>query len=213
VATARTPEQAAIQGALDVFLAEELPGRQHPILESARCDAAETMAHGRALWLATLGYLIVVEVIGQNVARTPTTFARNGSEACFMAGAQEFAARAITPRDARALYGLRCSLAHEYGLHSARSSVRHLFALRQYGPLVEHPAIDWIQVPDPNDASKTLWPTAKPENQTWVNVREVGVFAEELITNLRAEHAAGRVALAPGLSYVDVRDHSQFIIS
>src|SRR5580658_9777038 len=115
------------------------------------------MAHGRALWLATLGYIIVVEV-GQNVARASTTFERNGSEACFMAGAQEFAARAITPRDARALYGLRCSLAHEYGLRSARSSVRHLFALRQYGPLVEHPAIDWIQVPDPNDASKTLWP-------------------------------------------------------
>jgi hypothetical protein len=168
------------------------------------------MGHGQALWLATLGYLIVVEVIGQNVAKAHTTFRRKGSEECFMAGAQEFAARSVTAKDARALYGLRCSFAHEYGLRSAKSSVRHQFALRRDGPLVEHPEIDWMQIPDPCDASKKVWPTAKPENWTWINLLEVGVFVEELISNLRAEHAAGRVVLAQGVTYLELRDRSQF---
>jgi hypothetical protein len=212
MSTPVSPNEAAVTSALDVFLAPELPGNSHPVLESARRDAAETMAHGAALWLGTLGYLIVLEVIGQNVALMQTAFSRKGSEACFMAGAQEFAARPITPKDARALYGLRCSLAHDYGLRSAKRSVRHVFALRQSGPLVEHPAADWTSEPDPLDPSKRVWPTAKAANQTWINVREVGVFVEELIANLRGEHAAGRVAPAPGVTQLDLRDR-QFIIT
>jgi hypothetical protein len=140
--TSPDPEAAANKAAIDVFLAIALPNKQHAILESARRDAAETMQHGQALWLGTLGYLIIVEVIGQNVARTATLLPRNGSEACFIAGAQEFAARPMPPKDARALYGLRCSLAHEYGLRSTRSKTRHLFALDQVGPLVKHPTTD-----------------------------------------------------------------------
>jgi len=209
---APTPDQAQARDSLDVFLALVLPGSQYPILESARRDAAETMAHGQALWLATLGYLIVVEVIGQNVAMEKTTFSRTGSEACFMAGAQEFAARSITAKDARALYGLRCSLAHDYGLRSSRRSVRHLFALREAGPLVEHPVIDWTTVQDPLDASKNVWPTATSMNQTIINVREVGVFVEELVSNLRSQHVAGQVAIAPGVTPLELRERSQFII-
>ena len=129
-----------------------------------------------------------------------------------MAGAQEFAARPVTPKDARALYGLRCALAHEYSLKSTKSSVRHLFALRQDGLLVEHPVVDWARVSDPNDATKTIWPTERPENQTKINLLEVGAFVEELVTNVRAEHAAGRVALAPGATAFDLRNRSQFVI-
>lgn len=205
--------QAAVQEALDVFLAEQLVGSAYPILESARRDAAETMEHGQALWLATLGYLIIVEIIGQNLARENTTYTRGKSEACFMAGAQEFAARAVTEKDARALYGLRCSLGHEYGLRSSKSSIRHLFALREDGPLVVHPIIDWVQVSDPNDSSKKVWPTATSQNQTWVNVRDVATFVEGLIGHLRAEHAAGRVALAPGVSPLELRERDTFIVT
>lgn len=211
--TVPTPQEAAERAALDVFLATTLPNRQVPILEAARRDAAETMLHGEALWLATLGYLIILEVIGQSVGRPNSTLPRGNSTERFVAGAQEFAARPVSPYDARALYGLRCSLAHEYGLLSANSNTRHIFALRQVGPLVKHPVAAWASVPDPGDPSKRVWPTAMPQNETWINVREVGVFVEELIANLRTEHSAGNVALAPGLTHLELRNKSQFLLT
>jgi hypothetical protein len=153
-------------------------------------------------------------MLGQSVARPNTAFPnRSGSLSRFIAGAREFATRQITSQDARALYGLRCAFAHEYGLRSAASSTHHLFALDRIGPLVKHPAILWVQIPDPNDATRMIWPNPTAANQTCVNVIEVGVFVEELVQNVRAKHRAGHVALAPGTDAMQLRNFSQFLIT
>jgi hypothetical protein len=39
------------------------------------------------------------------------------------------------------------------------------------------------------------------------------VFVEELIQNLRSEHTAGNVDLAPGITAMELREHSQFVIA
>ena len=51
------------------------------------------MQHGQALWLATLGYLIVIEMLGRTVCRLTTTFpTRTSPTDRFLAGALEFVA-------------------------------------------------------------------------------------------------------------------------
>lgn len=60
MATTNTDSKAA----LDAFLAENAHGnRQFGLLDAALRDARMTMANGDALWLATLGYLVVLEVL------------------------------------------------------------------------------------------------------------------------------------------------------
>jgi len=68
-------ELAAQQSALDLYLRVKQAGdSQIPTLDAALCDARVTMAAGQALWLATAGYLIVIEMMGQTVARSSTKF-------------------------------------------------------------------------------------------------------------------------------------------
>jgi hypothetical protein len=173
------------------------------MLDAALRDARVTMQQGNALWLATLGYLIVLEMLGRTVAKPNTAFPNRTSPASrFVAGTQEFAIRLVTRDDARALYGLRCALAHEYGLRSAATNTRHLFALDQTGPLVRHPTIPWATGTNPTAT-----------NQTWVNVLEVGRFVEEIAGNVRTEHDAGRVELAPDMDAMQLQNFGQFLIT
>lgn len=213
--TSQTPADLAFeQQALENYLREPALGETRlPQLQAALGDARNTAEHGDALWLATLGYLIVIEMLGGTVARPSTPFtSRSKSTESFVAGCQEFAARAVTPKDARALYGLRCALAHEYGLLSASASVRHAFELNRAGALVVHPLKDWEQVTDPADPSKKTWPNPTKQNVTKINVIAVWDFVEELVQNVRNEFAAGNVRIAPGNDAMQLINFGQYLI-
>jgi hypothetical protein len=178
--------------ALDRFL-EEWDGHRtrKSTLEAGLRDARETMKAGVALWLATLGYLVVVEHLGSSIARQSTVYPeRLASEAAFKAAALEFSDGGIAEDEAEALYSLRCALGHQYGLRNRR---RHIFTLDQVSPLVVLPTIPW-------DGTRSN----ASRSQTVVNVREVGRFVEGLVSNARRDHAAGLVALAPGKSAEDL---------
>jgi hypothetical protein len=191
------------KAALDTFLAE-WDGVSFPIstLEAGLRDARVTMAEGKALWLATLGYLVTLELLGAGVARRRTKFPdRAGSEKRFTAGAREFAAGRISPPTASALYSLRCSLAHEFGL---RNQPRHVFLLAQDGPLAKHPRRPWDGTPSG---------AVKRSVQTRVNVRAVGALVEGVVEQARALHKVGQVELAPGRAAADLLAFGRFYIS
>ena len=80
---------ASDRAALDDYL-EVWDGESNDVstLEAGLRDARYTMASGTSLWLATLGYLVVVEQLGRLVARPGTKYPRAGSEQCFVAGAR-----------------------------------------------------------------------------------------------------------------------------
>jgi hypothetical protein len=198
-AAAAADERAALTAYLRVSGKDESP---RPLLDAAMRDARETMAHGKALWLATLGYLIIVEVVGGAVARPSTAFPdRGGAGKRFQAGAREFAPSTMTRQDAEALYGLRCALAHEYGLHSKKGQKRHIFTLTQTGTLVVHPPTPWTPGTNPT-----------PQVVTTVNVRAVGDFVEKLVAEVRLQHQAANVTLAPGITSMDLRNYGQMLI-
>jgi hypothetical protein len=48
---------------------------------------------------------------------------------------------------------------------------------------------------------------------TVVNVREVGIFVEELVENVRDEHRKGLVRVAPGMTPLEIRTFGQFVIT
>jgi hypothetical protein len=149
------------------------------------------MLHGKALWLSTLGYLVVAEQIGKFTARPGTAYPRDGSEQCSIAGLREFAPRRIGPREASGLYGLRCSLAHEYGLRNPPRSPKkesRVFVLTQDGPLIRHARVKW---------DGTSQGARKKAMRTRVNVRAVGDLVESIVANLRLENQRGAVRIAP----------------
>jgi len=174
---------------LDSYLAEwDGLSQEKSTLEAALRDARVTMKTGDALWLATLGYLIVLEQLGRMVARPNTRFPnRKGVETRFKAGVLEFADDPSDSDLSSALYSLRCSLAHEYGL---RNRERHVFILTRSNAFIRPASVPW---------DGTVEGAGRLEMNTVVNVREVGNYVESVVTAVRSEHALGNVELAPGL--------------
>jgi hypothetical protein len=188
--------------ALRAYLKPLTPGARVSVLEAAVRDARETMAHGQALWLATLGYLIVLEQLGARVARPSTAFpSRNGSEVAFKAGALEFAPNPSDVDLADALYSLRCAWAHEYGL---RNRTKRIFMYRQNGPIAVQPTRAW---------DGTLAGATNLDMQTIVNVRAVGDYVEEIVSSVRAEFETGGVVLAPGADAASLQLLGGFVIT
>jgi len=157
------------------------------VLEGSLRDARATMEHGTAPWLAALGYLVVLEQVGANLARPDTRFRfRTSKELRFRAGALEFAPNPKDERLASALYALRCGLAHESGLQARRL----VFVLTRDGPLITYPRTPW-------DGSREALMTQPV--MTVVNVRAVGRYVEAVVAEARNEFAQGRVELAPNV--------------
>jgi hypothetical protein len=163
--------------ALDFFLAEfkQGPGPTSN-LELALRDARTAMAN-KALWLAALGYLVTVEVVGRTLARPNTAFPnRKKDSEYFRAGLLEFAPHPVSDRARGGFWNLRCGLAHHYQLRDGD----HRFTLAEWGPI-------WAQ------------PSARGEPE-WVNLAALGEYVEALVRNARHEHQSGSVRLrrAPG---------------
>jgi hypothetical protein len=68
------------------------------------------------MWLATLGYLVVVEQVGHSVKmRSAPARTSSGSRASFLRAVTDFGDPALTDQDRHTLYDVRCALAHKYG--------------------------------------------------------------------------------------------------
>jgi hypothetical protein len=156
-------------------------------LEAALRDARVTMEHGQALWLATLGYLSVVEQIGFRLARPSTQFPqRNGKGKRFRAGVLEFGPNPSDTKLADAMWSLRCALSHEYGLASEQ---KRIFMLTRTTTLIIHPTTQWD---GSIEGAKSL------DCQTIMSVTAIGKYVEELVSTVREEATTGGVISAPG---------------
>src|SRR5262245_54024261 len=69
------------------------------------------LRHGKAVWLGTLVYLVLLDHFGQVLAPKP----RAPSPEPFMEPLTDFAP-ALDVRDRQMLYALRCSFAHQFAL-------------------------------------------------------------------------------------------------
>lgn len=102
----------------------------------------------KAIWLATLGYFVAVELIGRTIRKPETEFQDRRKEwQCFRAGLLEFADEPVSARGRETLWALRCALAHHYQLQEAGKR----FVLSREGPL-------WAS------------PTAQTGGAHWINV-------------------------------------------
>jgi hypothetical protein len=161
------------------------------------------MADGKALWLATLGYLVVFELLGQSVARPKTRYpCRNHPGERFEAGIREFSDSRVSDRIRRALWSLRCGVAHEVALRGDRQ--RHVFQISQAGALVRHPRGQW---------DGTAADAKRQSARTRVNVRAVGALAEDVVAKVRELHRASGLTLAPGRTVDDLSTFGSFRIS
>jgi hypothetical protein len=171
-------------------------------LELALRDARTAYEHDTAIWLATLGYLIAAEQIGTRLARPSTIFPdRSARNKCFRAGILEFGPNPTDANLGSALWSLRCSLAHEYGLVSEQ---KRIFMLRRTKELIVHPTVPW-------DGSVAT--AGDLDSQTIVNVREVVRYVEDLVATARSESKAGQVVLAPGVNQDEFEVYGGIFVS
>lgn len=126
----------------------------------------------KALWLAALGYLVTVEVVGRTLVRPETEYPnRKRDSQCLRAGLLEFAPHPVSDRARGGLWKLRCGLAHHYQLRDGD----HRFTLAEWGPI-------WAQ------------PSARGEPEL-VNLAALSEYVESLVRNALHEHQFGRVHL------------------
>lgn len=141
------------------------------------------------LWLGNFGFLALFDQLGKAVAKP------NGSATLtpFERAVVDFAGE--TPDTAAALYALRNSLAHSYGLVNKNAADRsYLFSVDAApslagGPIVELPNRPWEGDPDQIAG-----------RQTDVHFRALGVAALRALDEVRRLFAAGDLGLAPGMT-------------
>lgn len=125
-------------------------------------------------WLGTIGYLALLDQIGGCFKpKGIATITGN----CVIKALRYYTS--ISQRDADAIYALRCSLAHDFGLFNynpKKPNLTHLFTLHQSpsGPVVKLPTIQWD-----GDYQNIV-----PDNSTWINLEALGDMVEEIYLEL-----------------------------
>jgi len=140
--------------------------------------------HDLASWPGTFVYLVLLEQIGKTLRPKggrdlpPKAGKKLSDEHPLERALRQFAAGNVTLTQRKALYALRCALAHEYGLFNASKSPdynRH-FTLTDSGPMFLRPKVKWNgSYSNPNLGSATT-----------VNVIKVADMAEEVVRSVRA---------------------------
>jgi hypothetical protein len=187
------------QEALDAFFAEFKPGERVSTLEAAIRDARWARKHWEkektsGLWLVSLGYLIVLEILGNAVARSATLFPNRKSQSDrFIAGALEFSSDPSQRSVGDTLWRLRCALSHEYALISRSYS----FGYRRTGEMIKDAITPW---------DRTSAGAKEFDQTTWINLLAVWDYVETLVSNAREEHTHGNVVIAPHIVGVDEFD-------
>lgn len=185
------------QEALDAFILSNGVGVSS--LHSALDEAQKTVEKAHALWLGVLGHLVVAELIGSTVTKPGSTFKRQFPNQRFHAGILEFAPHPVSERNAQALWALRCSIGHIFGLSKEHpgKGPHFRFILRESGPFIR-PALktwDGKRTPVPYDDMR-----ARRREATLVNVCKVYEYVERLVSNLIHHHERQNVRIRPGLS-------------
>lgn len=116
----------------------------------------------------------------------------------------------MSPANAEALWGLRCSIGHVYGLSKAHPSPggpHFRFALHEKGPIIRKANVPWdgTALPVPYDNL-----TARRRHATAVNVHAVGDYVERLVANVRTHHARGAVELSSNVTASQVLAFRQY---
>jgi hypothetical protein len=188
--------------AVRAYLKEKDQSGRDSILDSALRDARVTMKGREAMWLATLGYLVLLEQVGKNVARPGTKFKdRSNSTTRFRAGALEWSDDDTDTRLSDTLYALRCTLAHEYSLRGTEKP--YVFMYTRSGPIVRYAEEDWDGIVD---GAKRF------EMQTVVNVVAVGEYVEAVVASLRAAGQRGEVEMERHATVEDLLLFGSFVV-
>lgn len=163
--------QPSDQEALDAYILPSGPGEPISYLQAALGDAEATRSGERpALWLATLGYLVIIEQVSNTVQSTNTPIRRDKDDRrSFVVTLQEFGDSELEDDQREVLYDVRCALAHNFGLTASGRT----FAYDVEGPMLTPLGGDPIVV----------------------NLTKVWALVEALVSKLRAEHLAGHVRI------------------
>jgi len=145
-------------------------------------------------WLGALGYMAVLDHVGGTLrpARVPRL------EGTGIRLALRYFAPSLSPEEIDAIYALRCSFAHDFGLvnmppdasRRARKSLTHWFALSSAPsrPLVALPPRPW-------DRKFRSDPARNEECWTWVSVPKFGDLVEGIIDDLQVRAQNRRLVL------------------
>lgn len=161
------------------------------LLDALLRDANQTM-DGGSLWLGASGFLIAIEQLGKTVQERGSSATRNGSESAFRAALIDFAPGLEDPT-AGALYALRCSLVHSFGLTNPNSDSdkQHVFALTRSGPVVRFPEVEW---------DGTVVGTNALQMTTVVNIEALRDLTQSGVARARELNDSGELDLAPGMT-------------
>jgi hypothetical protein len=207
-----------LRTALDAHLYEYPPvgGVQYKsslvaLLRDARGAAERDLETGQVLpgrqstsWLGAAGYLILLDQIGSCFIEPGQQMT---NEVPLVHAVRTFSHVKDEPT-LKALYALRCALAHDYALFNdgstrdgrVRPFLRHAFnfCADTTSPLVRLPAKTRSGAYDPE--------RPPPEDEiTVVNLRKVGDVAEEVVADLRRRHAAAALEIQLPLNEFHVR--------
>jgi hypothetical protein len=153
-------------------------------------------------WLGAVGYLCLLDQIGSTVRpRQAAAGPDRGSGNSISRALEHWTSCTVDER--AALYALRCSFAHDFGLlnPSAHPRLRQAFHLREDGPLVTLPAKRW-------DGS---YPVTR-DVATTVNLREVGDLVEQIQARVRDAHRDSRLQLALKSGVAEFNDRCVLMI-
>lgn len=125
-------------------------------------------------WLGSIGYLALLDQIG---GCFKPKGASNISGNCIIKALRYFSN--IDQKEADAIYALRCSLAHDFGLfnhNTKKPNLTHLFTLHQgpSGSVVTLPKIQW-------DGD---YQNITPDNSTCINLEALGDLVEAIYLEL-----------------------------
>lgn len=153
-------------------------------------------------WLGALGYLVMLEQIGKCYRRSGG--ALNGNHPAFVKALMSFAPE-LSGDESYALWALRSSFAHNYGLINNKRKddprlIHHFMldaTLDSNTPVVRIPATRW-------DGQLTH---LRKANATWVDLRALGDLAENVYQQLVHAHEEGslEIALTGGLDELQDR--------
>jgi hypothetical protein len=148
---------------------------------------SKILGQSHTSWLGTIGYLILLDQIGKSLR--PVGGAKYDNKQPLVRALKHFAASLSEP-EILAIYALRCSFAHDYGLcnwNSKDSSLQHHFVLGGDGPIVRVSGI-------PCDRE------FRSPQTTLVNMETLGDLVEQIAQDLvnlaRAEQL--EISLADG---------------
>lgn len=150
-------------------------------------------------WLGAIGYLLLLDQIGTAVEPAGAVMESGGA----ILRALKWWAPGVTEKGAKAIYALRCALAHDYGLFNKHTDpeLQHEFRLhRGTGLLVQLPVRPW-------QGNYSVM-----HDPTTVSLRALGDRVEQVVSEVRAAHTRGDLSIARGLSPDDLLQRYSFVV-